>query len=248
MAANKLVINGDKTHLVVMGTKKTAARRQEVSVQAGGHTIHPSRTEKLLGGVICEDMKWKEHLLGSDQSLVKQLTSRINGLLKVSSRAPSATRLMVANEIFMSKLCYLIQLWGGCEQYLVRSLQVLQNRAARAVTGKSWFTPVRRLLQDCKWLSVNQLIFYQTALQTHKVLTSGNPLYFRQRMSTLHPYKTRQAAGGGIWRGEELADKSFSYRGAQAYNSIPSYIRNSKTLPTFKYKLRRWVSTNIPID
>ena len=69
MAANKLVINGDKTHLVVMGTKKTAARRQEVSVQADGHIIQPSRTEKLLGGVICEDMKWKEHLLGSDQSL-----------------------------------------------------------------------------------------------------------------------------------------------------------------------------------
>ena len=28
MAANKLVINGDKTHLVIMGTKKTAARRK----------------------------------------------------------------------------------------------------------------------------------------------------------------------------------------------------------------------------
>ena len=113
MAANKLVINGDKTHLVVMGTKKTAARRQEVSVQADGHIIQPSRTEKLLGGVICEDMKWKEHLLGSDQSLVRQLTSHSNGLVMVSSRAPSATRLMVANGIIMSKLCYLIQRWGG---------------------------------------------------------------------------------------------------------------------------------------
>ena len=68
MAANKLVINGDKTHLVIMGTKKTAARRQEVSVQADGHTIEPSSSEKLLGGVICENMKWKEHLVGSDQS------------------------------------------------------------------------------------------------------------------------------------------------------------------------------------
>ena len=248
MAANKLVINGDKTHLVVMGTKKTAARRQEVSVQADGHIIQPSRTEILLGGVICEDMKWKEHLLGSDQSLVRQLTSRINGLVMVSSRAPSATRLMVANGIFMSKLCYLIQLWGGCEKYLVKSLQILQNRAARAVTGKSWFTPIRRLLQDCKWLSVNQLIFYQTVLQTHKVLVGSDPVYFKQRMSTDHPYQTRQATGGSIWRGEDYTGKSFSSRGAQAYNTIPTYIRNCHTLPTFKKKLRQWVSTNIPID
>ena len=52
MAANKLVINAEKTHLIVMGTKATAVRRQEVILQAGVHTITPSRTEKLLGGYI----------------------------------------------------------------------------------------------------------------------------------------------------------------------------------------------------
>ena len=249
MAANKLVINGDKTHLVVMGSKKTAARRDEVYVQADDHIIQPSRSEKLLGGVICEDLKWREHLLSSDQSLVTQLNSRINGLVKVASRAPLETRLMVANGIFMSKLCYLIQLWGGCEKYLVKSLQILQNRAARSVTGKSWWTPVRRLLQDCKWLSVRQLIFYQTALQTHKILMGGNPVYFSQKMRTNHPYRTRQAVGGGVWRGEEeLTGKSFASRGAQVYNSLPTYIRNCHTLPTFKSKLRQWVTSNIPID
>ena len=141
-------------------------------------------------------MKWREHLLSSNQSLVIQLTSCINGLVKVASRAPMATRLMVANGICMSKSCYLIQLWGGCEKYLVKSLQILQNRAARAVTGKSWWTPIRRLLQDCRCPTVRQLIFYQT-------LVDRNPVYFKQRMSTNHPYRTRQAGGGSIWRGEE---------------------------------------------
>ena len=108
---------------------------------------------------------------------------------------------MVANGIFMSKLYYLVPLWGNCEKNLVNSLQVLQNKAARAITGKSWFTPVRRLLKDCKWLSVNQIIFYQTVLQTHKVLVSGKPVLLKQKMNTIHPYRTRQAAGGGIWRG-----------------------------------------------
>ena len=176
MASNKLVINGDKTHLVVMGKKKSKAKRQQVFIEADGYRIQPSSREKLLGGVISEDLKWKEHILSSDQSLISQLTSRVNGLVKVTSRAALTTRLMVANGIFMSKLCYLIQLWGGCEKYLVRSLQVIQNRAARAVTGQSWWTPTRRLLQDCKWLSVRQLIFYQTAVQTFKIINSGKPL------------------------------------------------------------------------
>ena len=57
MAANKLDINGDKTHLVVMGTRKTERRRHEVSILADGHNIEPTRVENLLGSVLSEDMK-----------------------------------------------------------------------------------------------------------------------------------------------------------------------------------------------
>ena len=254
MAANKLVINADKTHLLVMGTKSTAARRAEVSFQADQHTVTPTSTEKLLGANIFQDLKWKEHLLGSRQSLVNQLTSRINGLLKVSARSPVTTRLMVANGIFMSKLCYLIQLWGGVEKYLLKALQVLQNRAARAVTRKSWFTSTRVLLRECNWLSVNQLVFYQTVLTTHKIVTSGTPLYLARKMSLNHPYRTRQATEGSIRFGEafegtsSITGNSFCYTGTLSYNSLPACIRAVKTLQTFKFKLKKWIHSNIPID
>ena len=51
MNANKLVINPDTTHLMVMATKSktNTAKRKEVSMRAGGFTIKPSETEKLLG-------------------------------------------------------------------------------------------------------------------------------------------------------------------------------------------------------
>ena len=154
MAANRLVIYEEKTHLVVMGTKQTAANRNDVQLEAGPHTILPSSKEKLLGAQISQDLKWNQHIMGSGESLTKQLTSRINGLSFLSSRSSLDTKLMVANGIVMSKLCYLIQLWGGCEEYLLKALQVLQNKAARIVTGCGWFTPRRKLLKMCKWVSV----------------------------------------------------------------------------------------------
>jgi hypothetical protein len=113
MEANRLVINDDKTHLVVLGTRCMAAKRNLVTIQAGIHTIMPTKTEKLLGCEVSEDLKWRQHILSSDQSSIRQLTSRINGLCMVSSRADFSTRLMVANGIVMSKICYLIQLWGA---------------------------------------------------------------------------------------------------------------------------------------
>ena len=160
MASNKLVINGDKTHLLVMGTRSMDANRAQVALHAGNHTILPSTTEKLLGCDIHEGLKWGHHIRLGEKSMLMQLTSRVNALRKMAVNATFETRLMAANGTFISALSYLIPLWGGAEGYLLRGLQVLQNRAARCVCKLSWFTPTRILLNKCNWLSIRQLVFY----------------------------------------------------------------------------------------
>ena len=59
MVFNKLVINDDKTHLVVMAKQGQGEARGTVLLQAGANTIQPVQTAKLLGGHISEDLKWK---------------------------------------------------------------------------------------------------------------------------------------------------------------------------------------------
>ena len=154
----------------------------------------------------------------------------------------------------ISKICYLIQLWGGCETYLINALQVLMNRAARIVTGCNKFTSTRRLLGKCKWLSIRQLIFYQTVTMTHKMILNSSPYYMHKKFTSPFPYNTRQATGGFIRYSEEfrtkksLPNNSFRYRAARDYNSIPSEIRTSRTMASFKTKLKKWVASNIPVD
>ena len=65
----------------------------------------------------------------------RQLTTRINGLKKISANATFNTRLMIANGVVMSKMVYLINLWGGAQQYLLKAMQLQQLRAIRAVCG-----------------------------------------------------------------------------------------------------------------
>ena len=108
---NKLVINQDKTHLMVMGPKKISAKRHLVSIQAGEFTIEPTESEKMLGGQLHQSMKWNYHIRDSKQSIMRQLTSRINGLKKIAKNATFNTRLTVANGAVMSKLVYLITVW-----------------------------------------------------------------------------------------------------------------------------------------
>ena len=97
MNSNKLVVNPDKTHLMVRGTKRISAGRRDVSMQAGDFTIKPTVTEKLLGGHIPQSLEWNTHLSDHESSMIKQFTSRINGLKKISSNAAFNTRLMVDN-------------------------------------------------------------------------------------------------------------------------------------------------------
>ena len=127
-----------------MGKKKADNIRGAVSLVAGTLVIHPTETEKLLGCHIHQSLKWKEHIQTNEQSLIRQLTSRLNNLKKLAVNVPFKTRLMAATSVFISVLSYLIPLWGASEGYLTRALQVVQNKAARCVTKVTWYTATRQ--------------------------------------------------------------------------------------------------------
>ena len=116
----------------------------------------------------------------------------------VSKVASFRNRKMVANGIFMSKHMYLIPLWGGSAKYLIKSLQTIQNKAARAVTKLDWNTPSAEILKQCGWLSVNQLSVYHTLIMVYKVLQDKSPQYLYSMFNTTYNYKTRVADSGKI--------------------------------------------------
>jgi hypothetical protein len=206
MNSNKLVINADKTHLMVMGTKRMAAMRREVNIQAGTFKISPTESETLLGGKLHQSMQWNQHIRDGESSLMRQLTARINGLKKISVNSSFQTRLMVANGAFMSKMAYLITLWGGA----LKSLQVQQLTAARIVCGYfSYGWSKRKLLDRVGWLSVRQLIQFHTILQAHKTIKTGQPRPMFHSISTDHPRNTRSAASGQIRFGESFRTQCF---------------------------------------
>ena len=248
MSANRLVINDDKTHLLVMGTKKHDKVRSEVHIDTGTVVVSPSETQKLLGINIHQSMKWKEHLISNEKSMIKMLRTRLNALAIIATRANFKTRLMVANACFMSIITYMVAVWGGTEEYIIKAVQVMQNKAARTVTRLTWYTPTRKLLQQCNWLSVKQLIFFHTVLLVWRVKKSEQPVYIK---SKFQPSRTRTADQGNFWLpGVQytLSRKSFMIRSASSWNSIPPDIRNSNTIGTFKKKLKEWTKLNIDID
>ena len=134
---NHLKLNDDKTHLMVLTTSQKRATMDNndlVQITTPTEVIDQSETEKMLGAWIHQDMKWAEHILNNGESLVKSLNTRVGALKMLAKVSNFRNRKMIADGIFMSKLVYLIPLWGGSSKGLLKCLQIIQNKAARAVT------------------------------------------------------------------------------------------------------------------
>ena len=254
MANNRLKLNDDKTHLLIMTTKQKQ-RIVNINVQINTPTedIKPVKSEKLLGIFIQDDLKWTEYIQNNDKSLLKQLSSRLNALRIVSGVASFKARLMIANGIFCSKLIFQISLWGGTEDFLLKSLQVVQNKAARFVTRRGKYTPVVELLGQCGWLSVRQLVFYHSTILIYKTLQTTYPKYIYNKLSSDFPYNTRLAQSEAVRMGPdfksklELTEKSFMSRATTSFNQLPTSLRQIPKIEAFKKKLKTWVLGNVQI-
>ena len=257
MANNRLKLNDDKTHLLVMGAGQANAgerNRAQVNIQTPTALIKPSKSEKLLGCWVQDDLKWTEHIRDNKKEhLTRSLYTRLGALKKIRNGANFRTRKMIAEGIIVSKLSYLITLWGGCGAGLRKSLQIILNKAARVVTRLDWTTSTKELLSQCGWLSVDQLIFYHSVLQLHKVRLSGTPMYlYTMHNSWLYQYRTRQAENELVQlRGKpklELSKFSFKWRAANQYNQLPGDIRKCSCIKSFKVKVKTWIRDNISLD
>ena len=77
MIAYQLVINDEKTQLVVVASRQTRDLVNPVRLQSENHPITQSSTAKLLGAVVSQDAKWRQHIMKHTQSLISQLLSRL---------------------------------------------------------------------------------------------------------------------------------------------------------------------------
>ena len=137
--------------------------------------------------------------------------------------------------------CICLPVFGGCDKFEIEALQVMQNKAARLVTHSPLRVPRKEIFSQLGWLTVNQLIYYHSALTTFRIRQEREPEYLSNLMS-------RDNERGSIIVPNttlSLAKSSFCFRGSAQWNSIPAHIRNTIKISQFKMKLKSWIQQNI---
>ena len=242
LTTNMLKVNSDQT-------QRHRKQQTEVIIRAENNVIRSTESERLLGAYINSNLKWNDHIRDNGNSMLYSLNHRHGALKQIAKAAAFKTRLTIANGIFMSKLTFMISLWAGSADFLIKSLQVCQNSVARTVTRHGRSVSVKQILKECGWRSVKQEIFYHTALMIHKILLQKSPSYLYDQLTAdgTYGYVTRRACSSSIRQSKSfttnlsLCKNSFRWRGVSCYEQLPSSLRAIESINHFKKELDCWL-------
>ncbi|TWW67247.1 putative RNA-directed DNA polymerase from transposon X-element [Takifugu flavidus] len=165
MSSNFLLLNSGKTEVMVFGPEPLRDRL-DYMITLDGISLTSSLSVRNLGVTFDQNLSFNSHIKLVSRSAFFCLRN-ITKIRKLLTRH-DAEKLIHA--FVTSRLDYCNSLLSGCPNNSLRSLQLIQNAAARVLTGidkRDHITPVMALLH---WLPVKFRIIFKTLLLTYKVL------------------------------------------------------------------------------
>ena len=137
---------------------------------------------------------------------------------------------------------------GQGNEGLKDKLQNLQNRAARTIAKLKYDkADHQKLLSDFGWLSVCDLITYDTVVFMYKIVHSLAPghttdLFCKQEI--VHRHRTRSAESANIFiphQNLKLGQEAITFSDTKIWNDIPCDIKRTQSLDAFKGKLKKFL-------
>ena len=129
----------------------------------------------------------------------------------------------------------------------IKKLQLVQNFAARIITGTRKFEHITPVLKDLKWLPVEDQLVYRDILMIFKCLkgmASTFPDQFSQHNS-IHKYVTRGRNELNIPSfSTSSGQRSFKHRSVNMCNSLDRNLKSIGNFSSFKKHLKLYLLFN----
>ena len=241
---NKLTVNPGKTVIqeLMIPQKRGKVRGEPPQIEVEKtpgvfKTISDSKNCKILGGRLQNNLSWQAHLETGKHALLPKLRSQLGAMYHLGKKVPRKSRLMLVNGLVVSRLIYLIPLWGGAADVYIRKAQIVLNSAARWVTGLGKRTKTSVLMSRCNWMSVRELTAFHSLLNMWKTVHREKPRHIFNGLQVEDDYKLTTT----IPR-LQFTENCYKWRTVKIWNEMNGELRSNKKIGNFKLKLRRWIS------
>ena len=200
-------------------------------------SVHPVITN--LGVKIDSDFKFNKQI----NAIVKSSFYHLRLLAKVKPFLSFSSFEQAIHAFISSRLDYCNALYIGINQNALSRLQLVQNSAARLLTGTKKRAHITPILASLHWLPVSFRIDFKILLFVFKAVNGLAPTYISDLIQIYTPARTLRSEGQlqlvvPKSRLKTRGDRAFSVVGPKLWNALPLHVRTAPTVECFKARLK----------
>lgn len=230
LSQNFLKLNEEKTEVMVFGPVPSDLGPLK-------EYVRPKVTS--LGVTIDSDFNFDKQVNG----VVKSSFYHLRLLSKVKPFLSFNLFEQVMHAFISSRLDYCNALYKGISQRTLSRLQLVQNSAARLLTGTRKREHITPILASLHWLPVHFRIDFKILLFVFKALNGLAPQYISDLIQIYTPARTLRSGSQHLLvesrtRLKTRGSRAFSVVGPKLWKALPLHIRTAPTLECFKSRLK----------
>ena len=233
---NQMMIQPKKTKcMVITSRQKHQLKPLTLNLSIDSNTIEQVHTHKVLGVLIDDQLRWENHI----SSLSKKLARSLFLLNRLKFYIDADARKIFFSAHCLSHINFASTVWSSAAENHLIKLNSLYKRAAKIILPDPLLSTLQKqaaldILPLDKQLDFNKLVaVFKTRINlapdyvTNLLMESSNRYHSLNYL--LPPTRI------------DLFKTSFSFSGAQLWNSLPQYLKLCSSLSSFKTKLRHYL-------
>ena len=238
LSANKLIINLQKTHLMLFTNR---ARPASISLNIDDSIITEQTETKFLGIIVDNQLNWKAH--------IKHITNKVSKSVAILRLLRYIFPKNILKTLYQSltypyfNYCNLI--WGTACPTNLKPLVLLQKKCICIICGADYLDHTDPLFEITKVLKLEQIHILSCAKFIYNCYKLDIYTYFRARLvlnSQIHHYNTRISSNlRAPFERLESGINSFFVKGINIWNELPHNIKSANSITYFKTNLKKWL-------
>ena len=241
MNYNKLAINVNKTKCMVFSSGRTFI---EPDIRLQDVKIETVQTYKYLGLTIDDRLSFNAH--------IKQLKGKLSyyfGLLySLRNFLPIEALKYIYFVLVQQHLMMHIIFWGNTSIGNLNTMQITQNKILRSMHNYAHsYSSTKDLFKKLNLHNVSELYKIRTAIFMYKWLVNNDFNFLSDTLNEItfeHNHITRSSNRYRLpFPRLELHKQFVVYQGIQIWNEIPSELKTSKSLVSFKKHISDYFSS-----
>jgi len=230
-----LKMNDSKTQIIIFGPSKVLSDIKIRGLNTTGTAIRFVSTVKNLGIMMDSHLTFEKQVV----ELKKKCFRTLRNLAKIRFLLTQDQLKVIVNSLVVSCLDYCNCIFYGIAEKLLCQLQLIQNAAAKIVTGKYKHDRMGDDLNNLHWLNIKKRIVFKIGLLAYKSINGIAPEYLQDMFKYCHHGHKPMLIVPAF--NTQYGRRSFSVTGPRLFNRLPTDVTSATNVDLFKGAMKTFL-------